>query len=149
MPLLSFITLISLSSLSSVSGFPLFFSLSAAVFAQGYGYDAGLRVGDRLVTVDGVDASKMNVEQVQHQRILRHSPSADILQQPKIEGDTKHLNKFNDFNLLFNFFTYFLFNSSTYYVIPSFPFLISAIQLFVSPTRCEIFFVVTPTLMCK
>ena len=31
---------------------------------QGYGYDAGLRVGDRLVSVGGVDATKMNVEQV-------------------------------------------------------------------------------------
>lgn len=31
---------------------------------KGYGYDAGLRVGDRLVSVGGVDATKMNVEQV-------------------------------------------------------------------------------------
>jgi C-terminal processing protease CtpA/Prc len=31
---------------------------------EGYGYDAGLRVGDRLVNVGGVDASKMTVEQV-------------------------------------------------------------------------------------
>jgi hypothetical protein len=130
MPLLSFITLISLSSLSSVSGFPLFFSLSVAVFAQGYGYDAGLRVGDRLVTVDGVDASKMNVEQVQHQRILRHSPSADILQQPKIEGDTKHLNKFNDFNLLFNFF--YLFSFLLLYLLRH-PFLSLSLSLYHPP----------------
>lgn len=41
-----------------------FFSRILIFFMKGYGYDAGLRVGDRLVSVGGVDATKMNVEQV-------------------------------------------------------------------------------------
>jgi predicted metalloprotease with PDZ domain len=78
-----------------VSVLPFVISLSVSVFAQGYGYDAGLRVGDRLVTVDGVDASKMNVEQVQLQRCLSlsHSLSAETSQLFKIEEDSKKLKK--------------------------------------------------------
>mmetsp|Transcript_19059 Transcript_19059/g.18390 ORF Transcript_19059/g.18390 Transcript_19059/m.18390 type:complete len:1062 (-) Transcript_19059:391-3576(-) len=43
---------------------------------EGYGFDAGLRVGDRLVTVGGVDATQMNVEQVRD--LLRGDPDTDV-----------------------------------------------------------------------
>ena len=62
---LSSLTVYPLSHLFYLSSFP--FCLSSLLFffcLQGYGFDAGLRVGDRLVTVGGVDASQMNVEQV-------------------------------------------------------------------------------------
>lgn len=43
---------------------------------EGYAYDAGIRVGDRILSVDGVDTTQMNVEQVRD--LLRGDPDTQI-----------------------------------------------------------------------
>lgn len=43
---------------------------------EGYAFDGGMRVGDRLLSVGGVDSSAMNVEQVRD--LLRGEPDTDV-----------------------------------------------------------------------
>lgn len=44
---------------------------------EGYAFDFGLRVGDRIVSVDGVDTRAMNVEQVRN--LLRGDPDTNVV----------------------------------------------------------------------
>lgn len=44
---------------------------------EGYAYDAGMRVGDRILSVDGVDTSEKGVDQVRD--LLRGDPDTQIV----------------------------------------------------------------------
>ena len=43
---------------------------------EGYAFEAGMRPGDRILSVDGVDTTRMNVENVRD--LLRGEPGTDI-----------------------------------------------------------------------
>lgn len=43
---------------------------------EGYAYDAGLRIGDRIVSVNGIDTTSMNIEQVRN--LLRGDPETFV-----------------------------------------------------------------------
>jgi carboxyl-terminal processing protease len=43
---------------------------------EGYAYDAGLRVGDRIVSINGVDTREMTIEQVRN--LLRGDPDTNV-----------------------------------------------------------------------
>lgn len=44
---------------------------------EGYGYDSGLRVGDRIIRVDGMDIRNMNIQQIRD--LLRGEPESNVV----------------------------------------------------------------------
>ena len=52
---------------------------------EGYAYDAGIRVGDRILSVNGVDTRQMSVDKVRD--LLRGDPDTDIVVEVSRDGD--------------------------------------------------------------
>jgi C-terminal processing protease CtpA/Prc len=52
---------------------------------EGYAYDAGIRVGDRILSVDGVDTRQMSVDKVRD--LLRGDPDTEIVVEVSRNGE--------------------------------------------------------------